>query len=161
MSEERDDKPIDPRLHAYLDGDLSPSDAAAFEGDLRPGSTSRNRPKTLRNIEAWFQATRPRAPSSLGGAVERALAPEGSFSPPATAPPTPSRYSLRAWWDRLAGAPRARWAFVGAAAAALIVLFSIPHVRDFVRSGPTAPLPDRAESQAEGVSGPTVLGPKT
>ncbi len=148
---------MDEKLHAYLDGELSPSEAAAFEGDLRPGSTSRNRLKTLRNIEAWFQATRPRAPSSFGGAVERALAPQGSFSPPATAPPTPPRSSRRFRWARLAGTPRARWAFAGAVAAALIVVFTIPQTRDFVRSGPTAPLPDRAESQAAGTPEPAAL----
>jgi hypothetical protein len=148
MSDKREHEAVDPRLHAYLDGELSPSDAAAFEGDLRPGSTSRNRLKTLRNIEAWFQATRPRAPSSLGGAVERALAPKGSFTTPTTAPPTSSRLTPRAWWNRRTAAPRARWALVGAAAAVLIIYLYIPPARDLVRPGPDAPLPDRAESQA-------------
>jgi len=38
---------MDPRLHAYLDGELSASEAAQFKGDLRPGSALRNQLETL------------------------------------------------------------------------------------------------------------------
>ena len=64
---------MDPRLHAYLDGELSASEAAEFKGDLRPGSVSRNQLETLMHLGAWFRTTRPRAPATLADAVVHAL----------------------------------------------------------------------------------------
>ena len=64
---------IDPKLHAYLDGELSASEAAQFKGDLRPGSIDRNRLETLMHLGAWFRTTRPRAPETLADAVVRAI----------------------------------------------------------------------------------------
>jgi hypothetical protein len=64
---------MDPRLHAYLDGELSASEAAQFKGDLRPGSVSRNQLETLMHLGAWFRTTRPRAPATLADAVVRTL----------------------------------------------------------------------------------------
>ena len=70
MSDPRD---VDPRLHAYLDGELSADQAAEFDGELRPGSIPRNQLETLMHLGAWFRATRPRAPATLARSVELAL----------------------------------------------------------------------------------------
>jgi hypothetical protein len=67
---------VDPRLHAYLDGELSAGEADRFEGDLRPGSVPWNQLETLMHLGAWFRTTRPRAPANLADAVERTLARE-------------------------------------------------------------------------------------
>jgi AMP-activated protein kinase-like protein len=64
---------MDPRLNAYLDGELSASEAAEFEGELRPGSVSRNQLDTLLHLGAWFRTTRPRAPANLADSVEQIL----------------------------------------------------------------------------------------
>jgi len=100
MTSKRNDHEIDPRLHAYLDGELSPSDAAAFEGDLRSGMALGNHVETLQHLGAWSQATRPRAPSSLSRVVEQALERERARSPrvSSSAPP---------WWKSIQVRPLA------------------------------------------------------
>ncbi|HET9232773.1 MAG TPA: zf-HC2 domain-containing protein, partial [Candidatus Eisenbacteria bacterium] len=89
MSDPRD---VDPRLHAYLDGELSADEAAQFDGDLRPGSIPRNQLETLMHLGAWFRATRPRAPATLARSVELALRLEQAASQ------TPSQKAGRFRW---------------------------------------------------------------
>ena len=108
MSDPRD---VDPRLHAYLDGELSAEEAAQFDGELRPGSIPRNQFETLMHLGAWFRATRPRAPETLARSVELALRLEqGASRTPATKP----------------GIFRWLWA-PAAAVAALALLVFLPH----------------------------------
>lgn len=163
MNEEREARDLDARLHAYLDGELSPSDAAAFERDLRTGTTLWNRLKTLQYIEARFQATRPRAPSSLGAAVEKAITPEESTTPFSAATPSLPPRSSR--WGRVFRGTRPRWVWAPAAAAAvaLIVYALVPAVRNAVRPGGLSPSPERAalptaESPASAAMGRTSTG---
>ncbi len=100
-------KDMDPRLHAYLDGELSAPEAAEFKGDLRPGSALRNQLETLMHLGAWFRTTRPRAPATLADAVVRALDHEHAAQNVVVL----RRRSLFL-----------RWAWVPAAAAAALVL---------------------------------------
>ena len=99
---------MDPRLHAYLDGELSASEAAQFKGDLRPGSVSRNQLETLMHLGAWFRTTRPRAPATLTDDVLRTLEREQAAN---------NVVVLRR------RSPLIRWAWVPAAAAAALALF--------------------------------------
>jgi AMP-activated protein kinase-like protein len=64
---------VDPRLHAYLDGELPAPEAAHFDGDLRPGSIPRNQLETFKHLGSWLRATRPRAPANLAQSVVRVL----------------------------------------------------------------------------------------
>lgn len=123
MTREPDKQTIDPRLHAWLDGELSSSETAAFEGDLRSGST-RNQLETFEHLGSWFRATRSRAPSFLAEDIERALrdAPVVLAHPHSVSPSNSKRRRApaRSWLD---------WAWVPAAAAALaaiVVLTAIP-----------------------------------
>lgn len=99
---------MDPRLHAYLDGELSASEAAQFKGDLRPGSVSRNQLETLMHLGAWFRTTRPRAPATLADAVMRTLEREEAAQKVVV---------LRR------RSPLLRWAWVPTALAAALALF--------------------------------------
>jgi hypothetical protein len=101
---------MDPRLHAFLDGELSASEAAQFNGDLRPGSVSRNQLETLMHLGAWFRTTRPRAPATLADAVLRTLEHERAAN---------NVVVLRR------RSPFIRWAWVPAAAVAALALFVI------------------------------------
>jgi|GEM_PF-950097 len=98
---------MDPRLNAFLDGELSASEAAQFKGELRPGSVSRNQFETLMHLGAWFRITRPRAPANLALAVERALEREQIAGKAVVLRP---RFSFL------------RWAWVPVAAAAAVAL---------------------------------------
>jgi hypothetical protein len=126
----------DPRLHAYLDGELSPSDAAAFEGDLRPGTQHRNQVETFKHLGAWFRATRPRAPSSLSRRVVEALDREHSG---ARVPASPLLGGKRI----RVGLPRPWvWTPAALAAAAVIVLLSHPNLRLLGPSGDVVAPPE-------------------
>jgi hypothetical protein len=103
-------KDIDPRLNAYLDGELSAQEAAEFKGELRPGSVSRNQIETLMHLGAWFRTTRPRAPASLADSVERILEREAAARKVVV---LQRRHSPL------------RWAWVPVAAAAAVALFFI------------------------------------
>src|SRR5262245_49663401 len=100
---------MDPRLNAYLDGELSASEAAEFKGELRPGSVSRNQLETLMHLGAWFRTTRPRAPATLADSVEQILEREAAARKVIVL----RRPSL------------VRWAWVPVAAAAAFTLFLI------------------------------------
>ncbi len=115
MKNDDKDKAIDPRVHDFLDGEISASDAAAFEVDLRPGNTTVNQVRTLRHLGAWFRDTRPRAPSSLARSVEEAL--EAEFGGQGRA-----RSAIPAWWKRLGLPGGPRWVWIPAAAAAIVIL---------------------------------------
>jgi len=153
MKSEFEDDRVDPRFHEYLDGELPPSDPAAFEGDLRTGKLLRNQLNTMSRIEAWFRSTRSRAPSSLARAVERALEVERAV-------PARARSSSRPrWFPSLPGREWLRWAWVPAAAAAVIVvLVAIPQDRAKNRSGGDPRSPERAISTPGPASGDLALG---
>ena len=108
-------KAIDPRVHEFLDGEISASEAAAFEVDLRPGNTTENQVRTLTHLGAWFRDTRSRAPSSLARSVERALEAE-------LAGQNQAGSTFSAWWKRLISPGGLRWAWIPAAAAAIVTL---------------------------------------
>jgi hypothetical protein len=130
---------MDPRVHAVLDGDISSSDAAAFEGDLRPGTHHRNQLDTFMHLGAWFRATRPRAPSNLFLQVTDAL--ERS---PLKVPSSPSAPGKRIRVEL----PRP-WVWIPAAmaAAVLIVLWSVPPTRVLGPSDGVPPPSEHAASQ--------------
>ena len=125
MSDEPD-KRLDERVHAYLDGDLSPSDAAAFEGEIEADSLLGNRVAALRGMAAWSRASRPEAPPSLVPAVARAT--EAEAAPRAgTAISSPLPLVRR---------PRF-FLPVGLAAAAVLAILLVPRILP-ERAGPTA-----------------------
>ena len=131
---------LDPRLHDYLDGELSDSEAHAFEGDLRPGSTLGNQLESLKHLRAWFRATRPRAPSNLFRtveiALERELAPRDRVPASGSFPSSPRRL------PRIR--PRLDWVWIPAAAAVAVILVTqVPGRRD----GGLPPAADRALKQ--------------
>lgn len=136
MSESREHRELDPRIHAVLDGEISPSETAAFEGELRPGTAPGYQLETLKHLGAWFRATRSRAPSNLFRDVERALERERALD--ARIPSSPVRGRRR--FPR----PALRWAWVPAAvmAAAVILLTVIPHRR---AHGPSDGFPQPSE----------------
>jgi hypothetical protein len=141
MKDRFEDDRVDARLHEYLDGELPPSDPAAFEGDLRTGKLLRNQLNTMSRIEAWFRSTRSRAPSSLARDVERALEVERAV--PARARPS----YRRRLFPSLPGGAVLRWAWAPAALAAIIaVLVAIPQDRAKNRSGDVPQSPERAVS---------------
>ena len=113
---------LDSRVHAYLDGELSSSESAAFEEDLRSGIVPGNPLKTLMHLGAWFRATRPRTPSSLVRSVENALAHENAER---LTPSTSHGWKPRGFQRWL------RWALVPATAlaAVAVVLSIIPQDR--------------------------------
>ena len=125
---------IDPRLNAYLDGELSASEAAEFEGELRPGSVSRNQLETLLHLGAWFRTTRPRAPENLAHSVEEILERE-----------TAARKVIVLRQPSIL-----RWAWAPAAAAAALALFLIlpgrhsPTTSDTIQSASTSHTPPPA-----------------
>jgi hypothetical protein len=144
MTNDREHRDIDPRLHAYLDGELSASETAAFEEDLRSGNVSANHLKLLTHLGAWFQATRLRAPSSLAESVERAV--EFDREPDrAAASTTPAS----TWWRQLWVRPRRGWVWVpaAAAAAAVVVLSVVTTVRD---DSPPTSVPGQIASDEPG-----------
>jgi hypothetical protein len=110
-----DDNAIDPRVHDFLDGEVSTSEAAAFEVDLRPGSTSENQVRTFRHLGTWFRSTRPRAPSSLARSVEAALEAEIAVQERAES-------AIPGWWKRVIPRGGLRWAWIPAATAAIVLL---------------------------------------
>lgn len=136
-------KAIDPRVHDFLDGEVSASEAAAFEVDLRPGNTTANQVRTFRHLGSWFRDTRPRAPSSLARSVEEAL--EAEFAGRSRAGST-----VPAWWKRLTLSGGRRWAWIPAAAAAIVVLTIIIEDRVPDRS---VDIPQSTERVASPVSG--------
>ncbi len=140
MNDGKDRKQIDPLLHARLDGEASPSDSAAFEGDLRSGATLANQHRIMKDLEAWLGATRSRAPSSLARDVVRALEVEREIT--VRAIPSPRR--LRAL---------RRWVWIPAAAAAAALLWTaIPQDRAPDRSGGRAGPPERAIFAEQGTA---------
>jgi hypothetical protein len=139
MNDDREPRAMDPRVHTILDGDIPSSDAAAFEGDLRPGTHHRNQLETFMHLGAWFRATRPRAPSTLSLRVMEAIErPPRGVRP---SPPAPGkRIQVRI--------PRP-WVWIPAAmaAAVLIVLWSVPPTRVLGPSDGPPPPSERAASQ--------------
>jgi len=147
MSERR--KPVDlDRLNDYLDGELSSSDAAAFEADLRTDVTTGNRITALRGMANWFRETRPRAPSHLAASVEREMRADG-----AGAPSSPGARPAAARIPAPLRAPL--WA--GAAlAAAVLAIFVLPSVLEDGGPGRTArefPGPPGERAALEAVPG--------
>ncbi|SRR5258705_7691177 len=120
---------MDPRLHAYLDGELSASEAAQFKGDLRPGSVSRNQLDSLMHLGAWFRTTRPRAPATLADAVVRTLEREAAAQNVVVL----RRRSLFI-----------RWAWVPTALAAALALFVFLPGRNSTPSAPRSHTPPPA-----------------
>jgi len=155
------DPRLDPRIHAYLDGDLSASEAQAFEGDLRSGSTSGNQLESLKQLRAWFRSTRPRAPSNLARRVQTALEQELETRDrvPASAP-GPSRIGPFGWIRRQ---PRFARVWVPAAAAvglAILVVLLVPGdpTRDPTpREGGIPPPPDRAALEEPVAPSPALI----
>ena len=138
---------LDERVHAYLDGELSPSEAAAFEGELENDALLGNRVAALRGLTAWSRASRPEVPPSLVPAVERAT--EAEAQPAAgTNSPSPLRLHSRS----LIG--------LGLAAAALLAILLGPNLLSD-RGGEVAVLDNPPESgipgQASDPVGNTVL----
>ena len=128
MNESKRPEPIDSRIHAYLDGEMAPAEAAAFEGELRAGTVPDHRLNVLRRIEAWCRATRPRSPSALAESVGSALAdPPRPLAPrdatPSAAGVAPAAAAARETsWNDVLGRLFRRWAWVPAAAAALLLI---------------------------------------
>ena len=119
MKSENNDNTMDPRVHDVLDGELSTSEAAAFEVDLQPGDTSENQVRTLTHLGAWFRDTRPRAPSSLARSVQRVLEAELAGGDRAGS-------AFQEWRKRLTLRGGLRWVWIPAAAAAIVILTIIP-----------------------------------
>jgi hypothetical protein len=100
------DGTMDVRLHAYLDGELTPDEARAFELAVEADADLRRRLAALSAMDGWIRATRPEAPPSILAGVRDRLVREREG---------------RAWdWTRFAR--RWRWA---AAAAAVFLLVSV------------------------------------
>ncbi len=153
MKRSRRSGDVDPRLHQELDGELPPSKTAAFEGDLRSGTTLRNQQKALHHVEAWCQATRLRAPSSLARTVERVLEVERA-APDRADSWRPSR------GRRPFGGMSLRWILIPAAAAAAAIALSlaIPQGRNGHRPGGFSPPPGRgvlASDRSPGAANPS------
>jgi len=120
MSDANEPVRLDQRIQDYLDGELSASEAAAFEAELRTDAGLGNRVAALRGMAIWFRSTRDAAPSSLASTVERALEAERA----STADASPAAEPLRLIADPPSGPSRRPWARVvgGLAAAAVLGL---------------------------------------
>lgn len=126
MTNDRESRDIDPRLHAYLDGELSPSEAAAFEEDLRSGKISGRQLDALQRIDTWCRVTSLRAPSSLARDVDHALRDERasvSRAPSSRVPSWLKPPSGNVGWP---GGSRRYWIPAAAALAVLILWLSVP-----------------------------------
>ena len=128
MKNDDKDKAIDPSIHEYLDGEISTSEAAAFEVDLRPGSTTENQVRTFMHLGTWFRDTRPRAPSSLVRSVEESLEAEVSDQGRVSGQKR-AETTIRTWWERLTLRGGLRWVWIPAAAAAIVLLTIVPEDR--------------------------------
>jgi len=145
--------PLDDRVHAYLDGELTPSESAAFEGELQGNDELRKQVLALRRVDAWLGSTRPQAPPSLVPAVEHAV--EAELAPAAgTVSWSPLRLVRASRWVAPAGL---------AAAAALFILLRPGLLREQVPdSTPVVTAPSSADSapgaalQASELAGNTV-----
>jgi len=145
MSNTPDNRGFDPRLHEFLDGEMTPSESAAFEGELRPGTTLGTQLDLLKHLGTWTRATRSRSPSSLAQRVEEALRAERR--------PAPSPAS--ALWRRFLQAPRATRVWIPAAAivALFVALLQITPDRVMNPSGDRPQSPDHASSLDPGPGG--------
>jgi hypothetical protein len=106
MSGEHDDN-SDARIHSYLDGELDPSEAEAFEQLLHARPDLMKKVSTLREMQHWVRATRPEAPPSVATSVLRLIESEpkpseaeakGSLAHTRTSATRSRRFS----WDRVA-----------------------------------------------------------
>jgi hypothetical protein len=126
MSDER--RRVDfERLNDFLDGELSSSEAAAFEEDLRTDVATKNRVAALRGMANWFRETRPRAPSYLAERVEQAMRAADPGARPA--PKEPQVVPLPAWRR----APL--WAGAALAAAAVLAILLLPNMLERREAG--------------------------
>jgi anti-sigma factor RsiW len=126
MTNDRETRDIDPRLHAYLDGELSPSEAAAFEGDLRSGKISGKQLDALQRIDTWCRATSSRAPSSLARDVDRALRDQRAPMSRAASSRVPSWLKPAYWSLGWAGESRRYWIPAAAALGVLALWLTVP-----------------------------------
>ncbi len=126
MMNDRETRDIDPRLHAYLDGELSSSEAAAFEEDLRSGKISGKQLNALQRIDTWCRATSSRAPSSLARDVDGALRDQRASASRAPSSRVPSWLKPATWNVGWAGASRRYWIPAAAALAVLALWLAVP-----------------------------------
>ena len=145
MTNDREPRDIDPRLHAYLDGDLSPSEAAAFEEDLRSGKISGKELEALQRIDSWCRATSSRAPSSLARDVERALRDQRASVSRAPSSRVPSWLKPANWNVGWAGGSRRYWIPAAAALAVLALWLAVPRNDSADRPGGLSLPPGAAE----------------
>ena len=114
-----DQRNIDERytgLHRYLDGDMTSSEAAAFEESLQGDVALRNRVAALQDMEKWFKTTRPQAPSL--GATNNVDVPPRTLPLPAA----PSLVKPRGGWSRQPGSVLALGGVLLAAATLFIAV---------------------------------------
>ena len=124
MMADRDQQELDPRIQAYLDGELDRTAREAFERALHEDAQLARQVAALKNADAWLQSSRTKAPAGLAAAIERTLGGSRQVRRPARASAQPAvrdRSADRGPWLRT---PFWRWALpgVGAMAAALLLI---------------------------------------
>lgn len=135
MSKDKDQSQnIDPRVHLYLDGELSSSDAAAFEEELRADAVLQNQVLVLRGMTNWSQAARLQAPSSFMAQVLDAIevddAEEHDAEDKAARVETPQVLPLHAHPKKSGKSWFPLWLGGGLAAAAVLALVLGPMLQD-------------------------------
>jgi len=125
MMADEHEQGLDPRIQAYLDGELDRTEREALEREMRNNPRLSRQVAALRGVDEWLHASRAAAPPGLAAGVERKLAATGADRRPARAAAQPAgqgRSRERVPWLR---SSFWRWALPAAGAVAAAVLLII------------------------------------
>jgi len=114
---ERPDGDIDGLVNAFLDGEMTPEETAAFEARVRRESALRRRVELLRGMVSWSRETRPRPPAALGREIRSAIASAEAGAVRAT--------PRQRWWELTRFRIGWRWTLAAAAPAAIAVVLLV------------------------------------